>query len=244
MSRSILYVFPHPDDESFGPGPAIARQVREGHAVHLLTLTRGGATKQRHRLGLSVDEMGAVRAREMQCVEGTYGLASFTLRNYPDRGLAALDPRVLEREVAARVRAVRPDVLVTYAVEGVSGHPDHLVAHAVVKRVFCALREEGRLHRLALFTVVEREGDPDADRPVALCRTPPGEIDARVTFNDADRATAEAALACYESYRAVIEAHDPLAEVAGGVPFVLFDEVHQALLDSLTADLPPVSARP
>ena len=44
---TLLYVFPHPDDESFGPGPALARQVREGHAVHLLTLTKGGATKVR-----------------------------------------------------------------------------------------------------------------------------------------------------------------------------------------------------
>jgi LmbE family N-acetylglucosaminyl deacetylase len=33
----ILYVYPHPDDESFGPALAIARQVREGHRVFLLT---------------------------------------------------------------------------------------------------------------------------------------------------------------------------------------------------------------
>jgi hypothetical protein len=58
---SILYVFPHPDDESFGPALAIARQRRAEKGVHLLTLTRGGATKQRHRLGLSIEEMGEVR---------------------------------------------------------------------------------------------------------------------------------------------------------------------------------------
>jgi len=33
----ILYVFPHPDDESFGPARAIAAQVRAGHEVFLLT---------------------------------------------------------------------------------------------------------------------------------------------------------------------------------------------------------------
>jgi LmbE family N-acetylglucosaminyl deacetylase len=47
----VLYVFAHPDDESFGPARAMFKQRREGHEVHLLTLTRGGATKQRHKYG-------------------------------------------------------------------------------------------------------------------------------------------------------------------------------------------------
>ena len=47
----ILYIYPHPDDESFGPAGVMAKQRREGHEVHLLTLTRGGATRQRHRYG-------------------------------------------------------------------------------------------------------------------------------------------------------------------------------------------------
>jgi hypothetical protein len=53
----ILYVFPHPDDEAFGPSRAIAAQRRQGHEVFLLTLTRGEATKFRHHFGWSL-EMG------------------------------------------------------------------------------------------------------------------------------------------------------------------------------------------
>ncbi len=34
----ILYIFPHPDDESFGPARAMAAQRRQGHDVYLLTL--------------------------------------------------------------------------------------------------------------------------------------------------------------------------------------------------------------
>ena len=65
----ILYVYPHPDDESFGPAAVMYDQVREGHQVYLLTLTRGGATKQRFRLGKSIDEMGAIRFKEMLKVQ-------------------------------------------------------------------------------------------------------------------------------------------------------------------------------
>jgi len=42
---NILYVFPHPDDESFGPAGVIDAQVKEGHQVYLLTLTKGGAVE-------------------------------------------------------------------------------------------------------------------------------------------------------------------------------------------------------
>ena len=65
----ILYIYPHPDDESFGPGNVMHKQVREGHEVYLLTLTKGGATKMRFELNLSIEEMGEVRYKEMLCVE-------------------------------------------------------------------------------------------------------------------------------------------------------------------------------
>jgi len=61
----ILYIYPHPDDESFGPGHVMHYQVRQGHEVYLLTLTKGGATRQRHKYGYSIAEMGEVRYQEM-----------------------------------------------------------------------------------------------------------------------------------------------------------------------------------
>ena len=65
----ILYIFPHPDDESFGPAHLMSKQRRDGHDVYLLTLTKGGATKQRHKYGYSIEEMGEIRYKEMLDVE-------------------------------------------------------------------------------------------------------------------------------------------------------------------------------
>lgn len=234
---TLLYVFPHPDDESFGPGPAIARQAREGHDVHLLTLTKGGATQQRHKLGYSVEEMGAIRERETLAAAEALGCTNATVLDFPDGGLADLDPRDLEGVIQRKIEAVRPDVVVTYAVHGISGHPDHLVAHAVVKRAYCAACDAMAARsprRLALFTLVEGEIVRPPDHLRGL---PDEEIGAIVTFTDADRARGEAALDCYETYQEVVEKHDPLKQVEGGVPFALFQEDAGDTLDSLTADL-------
>ena len=233
---TLLYIFPHPDDESFGPAPAIARQVREGHDVHLLTLTKGGATDVRHDLDLSVEEMGEVREKETQCAADALG-ADLTVLDYPDGGLAALDPRDLEHVIERKIKAVLPDVVVTYAYHGNSGHPDHITTHAVVKRAYCAACDElaGRSpRRLAFFTLVEGEIH---DAPGPLRGVPRDDLGAVVTFSDEDRQRAEQALGCYETYAEMVEAHQPLRQVADGVAFVLFKETHDEPLGSLTDDL-------
>lgn len=230
----ILYVFPHPDDESFGPGPLLARQRREGHEVYLLTLTRGEATSQREKYGYSKEEMGRVRYEEMQAVARTLDLTDLTVLTFPDGDLDDLDPRVLEGAIADHIRQVKPQVLVTYAVHGISGHPDHLVGHAVVKRVYCQLRAEDApyLRRLAFFTL---SAEDESGRPEHLTGSPAEAVDAVVPFGEEDRKKGEAALACYETYRDVVEEHQPLDHVASGIHFEFFQEQFDPPLRDLIA---------
>ncbi len=232
----ILYVFPHPDDESFGPGPVIHRQAREGHRVALLTLTRGGATRQRERLGLSVEEMGRVRAEELRAAAEVLGVEKLEVLDFPDGGLKWEDPLELEAAVRKRVERFRPDVLVTYAVHGISGHPDHLVGHAAVKRVFCELRREGEEapRRLALFTLVAEQVAEDLD----LGTSEEDEVGCVVEVGAQDMAAGRRALERYETYREVIERHRPLEHVGRRVRFELFGERPNPTLEDLTAALP------
>lgn len=173
-----------------------------------------------------------MRLREMACVEEVLGLAGMTVLDLPDGGLAHLDPREVEAPIAAAVDRVRPDVLVTYAVHGISGHPDHLVAHAVVKRLFCERRgTPGSPRRLALFTLLPPEdGQPD---PMKLGTSKPEEIGCAIEVGDEEVETARRALACYETYREVIERHDPLARIGRRVYFELFGEWVESRLAGL-----------
>lgn len=232
----ILYVFPHPDDESFGPALAIAKQKREGHGVHLLTLTRGGATSQRERLGYTVEQMGRVRLGEMQRMAATLGLASLEVLDDPDGGLDDLNPLKLERAVTDHILDTRPSVVVTYACHGISGHRDHLVAHAIVKRVFAAERTAGKdnfLRRLAFFTLLPSQVS-EGDR---LSGSREDQIDCVIEVGDREIETARAALSCYETYGDVIRDQDPLGRMGRQVGFEIFRERHDPRLDSLTTGL-------
>jgi LmbE family N-acetylglucosaminyl deacetylase len=221
----ILYVFPHPDDESFGPARAISAQVRAGHEVHLLTLTKGGATKERYRLGYSVGEMGEVRYREMRDVAKVLRLADLTVLDLPDSGLKELDTREIERVVAEHIEKVRPDVLVTYAVHGISGFHDHLVTHAVVKRVYLEIRNQGAdyLKRLAFFTLTEEQA-AKASGTHHLSGSKTEDIDCIMTVDDEDMEAFRRALDCYVTYREMIRKTGVRDSLDRTVAFEFFQE--------------------
>lgn len=231
---NILYIFPHPDDESYGPSRAISRQKREGHKVFLLTLTKGGATKERHKFGYSVAEMGDIREKELRCAAERLMLDGLSIHDFPDGGLKALDPRILETAVCDAIVKFQPEIVLTYAVHGISLHADHLVTHAVVKRAFLELRESNEidLKRLAFYTVPKRQNMPAHWLKRSNFSTT-DEIDCIVNVNDVDRENFLNALSCYQTYRDRIEKSGIRKSKNKQVYFEIFQEYFDPPLDDL-----------
>ena len=228
----ILYIFPHPDDESFGPAHAISKQRRQGHEVYLLTLTKGGATKQRHKYGYSVEEMGEVRYKEMLEVAKVLDLNNMTVLDMPDSGLKEIDPREIEKAVKAEIEKIKPDVLVTYAVHGISGFHDHLVSHAAVKRVYEELKGNAVCpKRLAFLTVTEEDA-----KKVELFKlnfSKPEEIDCIIETDESDIDKAMKALSCYKTYEEVIRDSNIREFMHKNVVFEIYKEKHEPKLSDL-----------
>ncbi|MEX2641400.1 MAG: PIG-L family deacetylase [Balneolales bacterium] len=234
----ILYIFPHPDDESFGPALAMTAQMRAGHEVYLLTLTRGGATKKRFKYNLTVDEMGEVRYREMLEVAKVLDLTGLTVLDLPDSGLKEMNPLELERIIERHIEKIRPDILVSYTVHGISGFHDHLVTHAVVKSAYCRIRQDQDatfLKRLALFTVAESDVP---DSKFKLNTSSPEEIDCIVAVDETDIEKSRQALLCYKTYQDVIEEVNVLERIGDKVFFEFFQEEYDPAAPDLTEGLP------
>lgn len=228
----ILYIFPHPDDESFGPAPAMSKQIREGHEVYLLTLTKGGATKQRHKFGYSIDEMGEIRYKEMLNVSKVLKLTGMTVLDLPDSGLKEIDPRKIEKVIKDEIEKIKPDVIVTYAVHGISGFHDHLVSHAVVKSVFCDIKDKTPyLKRLALFTITEDAAKKQQHFHISGSKDE--EIDCVYEVDDEDVENCRKALDCYVTFKETIEASDIKNQIYKNVNYEIFGETHNPKLKNI-----------
>jgi len=233
----ILYIYPHPDDESFGTAHAMSKQSRQGHEVYLLTLTRGGATKQRIKFNFSIEEMGEVRYQEMLEVAKVLNLTELRVLDLPDSGLKEMDPREIEEQIKREITRVLPDVIATYAVHGISGFHDHLVTHAVVKHCFVDLKGNlPGLKRLAFHTISEEEASQS--QYFQLKGSTEQEIDCKMKVDQVDIHNAHKALDCYVTFEETIKNTNIKEFISSTVLFELYQENFDPPLQDLFESLP------
>ena len=235
----IMYIFPHPDDESFGPAGAIDKQIKEGNQVVLLTLTKGGATKVRHQLGLSIQEMGAVREKEMLKVKKTLNISEMTILDYQDGGLAKINPLYLETEILKWLQHYQPNVVVTYPVHGGSGHHDHIALHHIVKRLYFEKKEKlSHWKRLAYFTVIDT-GKPmffDGGIP-RVTWTKETDIAITEDLDELNISAMKNALLCYDTYQEMVKTTNVIDRIGNKTHFELENEKHDKVLSSITESI-------
>lgn len=143
--RDLLVVLAHPDDESYPMGGTLAKYAAEGVRVTLLCATRGEAGIS----GLSPGETAVVRTRELQAAAAVLGLASVQFLGYLDGQLAAADPDTIVGQIVTILRAVQPQVVITFGPDGISGHPDHVAIHRFTTTAFEQAGLAARLYYLA-----------------------------------------------------------------------------------------------
>lgn len=122
MKDVIVAVLAHPDDESFGMGGTLARYAAQGAAVHVVLATRGEAGIP----GVVPSRAGAIREAEARAACTILGVRSLRFLDYLDGQLAQVDDNTAVERLIGQLRLLRPDVVVTFGPDGISGHPDHI----------------------------------------------------------------------------------------------------------------------
>lgn len=124
--RRLLLIFAHPDDESVFAAGLACRTVAEGGVAALCTATPGESGKVGDPPVCARDRLGAVRQAELMAACAELGIAPVRVLGYPDRGLSAAPTETIRRQIVEIIRAVRPQVVVTFDPNGSNLHPDHV----------------------------------------------------------------------------------------------------------------------
>jgi N-acetyl-1-D-myo-inositol-2-amino-2-deoxy-alpha-D-glucopyranoside deacetylase len=151
----VLFVYAHPDDETFGVGGTMALLRRRNVPVALVCATRGEAGAISDPSLATQEVLGEVRESELRAAMTVLGVGEIRLLDYRDSGMEGTpendDPRCLMQapvahvaaQIAAIIRELRPAVVVTFGPDGVYGHPDHLAVHHAATRAVHLAAEPG-----------------------------------------------------------------------------------------------------
>ena len=205
--RTLLAVFAHPDDEGV-VGPLLARYAREGVRVHLAIAT-DGRYGVRDFAGIPAgDALARARVDEARCAAEKLGIEPPVLLGLPD-GIARTEgspadamvrlARLVE-EVRRLFTTLRPDVVVTWGPDGMSGHPDHRLVSAVVTQVF--QEDQPGWPRNLFYPGFPRDraaSAPSAAGMPALPVTHERYLTVRVPYGERDAQQARVSFACHKS---------------------------------------------
>jgi LmbE family N-acetylglucosaminyl deacetylase len=146
--QTILAVLAHPDDESFGMGGTLALYASRGVDVHLVCATRGEVGDVAPELLKGFPSVAELRESELRCAAAILGLKGVHFLDYRDSGMPGSPdnqhPRALAaqplEDVAANVvcyiRALKPQVVLTFDPIGGYHHPDHIAIQRATLRAF------------------------------------------------------------------------------------------------------------
>jgi LmbE family N-acetylglucosaminyl deacetylase len=128
----LLGIFAHPDDETLCAGGTLAKYASTGAEVRVVSLTKGGAGQIRDAGAATRATLSEVRAMELHAAGKELGLSETRCLDYVDGELSGVDGRSLVRLAADLIGELQPDIVITFAPDGFSGHPDHIAVGAAV----------------------------------------------------------------------------------------------------------------
>ncbi|HVZ58571.1 MAG TPA: PIG-L deacetylase family protein [Patescibacteria group bacterium] len=150
--KRVIGVFAHPDDEALGPSGTLAKLAQD-HEVYLICVTSGeaaGTTPEEKRI------IGQTRREEVTKAAEILGIKEVFFLGYEDGYLCNNIYHKLAQEIAKKVELLRPEILLTFEIRGVSGHIDHITTSLVTTYVF---KKYSFVKKLMYYVTTKKESD-------------------------------------------------------------------------------------
>ena len=167
-------VWAHPDDETYLAGGVMAALRDAGHRVVCVTATRGELGGQ-----APPEVLRELRTRELECALAVLGVHELRWLDVADGCCEETDARGPVAGIAEVLREVRPRTVLTFARDGMTGHPDHRAVSAWTSEAFGLAAPAGSalLHAAVTADDITRAEDVDRRLGVLVGEPPPATPD-------------------------------------------------------------------
>ena len=155
---TILGIWAHPDDEAYLSAGLMARAVRAGQRVVVVTATAGELGTPDPRRWPPA-RLARIRRREMAASLAAVGVREHRWLDYSDGGCADIPSEHAVARLSGIIDDVRPDTIVTFGPDGMTGHPDHRAVSAWATEAWRASGSDAQLwYSTVLASFHERWG--------------------------------------------------------------------------------------
>lgn len=121
---TILCVGAHPDDETWIAGGVLAAAAQNGQRVAVLTATKGELGVQDHKQW-PAEALAQIRAQELHDSLAILGITEHGWLGCKDGECDCVDCDMMAARLIKHIQAIKPDSIVTFGPEGLTGHADH-----------------------------------------------------------------------------------------------------------------------
>jgi LmbE family N-acetylglucosaminyl deacetylase len=127
IGRRVLAVFAHPDDESLACGGTLASLAQQG--MHVVVMSASHGERGAHTGPARDDMLGRQRARELRAAAEVLGVAELIIGDHPDGDLQWAHVSELYAELVVFMRRHAPAAVITFDIDGMYWHRDHVGIH-------------------------------------------------------------------------------------------------------------------
>jgi LmbE family N-acetylglucosaminyl deacetylase len=148
-ARSLMVIVAHPGDEAFGFGGAIAQAAGSGVYVVVVCATRGrfdprllekppapGGRNRHYSRPVVWRNLDTVREDELRRSVALLGVNVLRVLDYAEESLGAVARSELTGRLVQPIRMHRPEVILTFGPEGVTGDADHVAVSQAADDAF------------------------------------------------------------------------------------------------------------
>lgn len=151
----IIFVFAHPDDESFSSGGTIAKLAEKGEKIILVTATKGEAGEVGDPPICTQKNLGKTREKELRNAAKILGISKILFLNFID-GTLKNYVKDLKEKIFLIFLNEQPDAIVTFDRYGGSNHPDHKAISRSATKAFKDYLQTSKKHVSLYNTAVPR----------------------------------------------------------------------------------------